>query len=144
MATRASSAQAPPGVNSKSGMLEEFKTIDHGLEKLILDIFLVAFGLPVAGNKSLMLADEAGWHCVMYTAKLDTKNVSVGSKTEMLKHKEGMPLQDPRLTYLIPELGSSWSVTMVMMWSSLIVQRDMSTLGIPQFVLSGSHESIVK
>ncbi|KAF0315261.1 hypothetical protein GQ607_017505 [Colletotrichum asianum] len=80
----------------------------------------------------------------MYTAKSDTKNVRVDSKTEILTHKEGMLLQDPRLTDLVPELDSPWSVTMAMVWSNLIVQRDMSTLGIPQFVLSGSHESIGK
>ena len=42
----------------------------------LLHTFLVTFGLLVAGNKSLMLADESGRHGVMCSAKSDASKVA--------------------------------------------------------------------
>jgi anthranilate 1,2-dioxygenase large subunit len=111
----------------------------------LLHTFLVTFGLLVAGNKSLMLADASGRHGVMASAKSDAaKSVSSEAKKEMRAYKEGMTLREPRFMDFIEEFDSPWSVTMATIWPNLIVQREMNTLGIRQIVPTGPHEFIMK
>lgn len=110
----------------------------------LLHTFLVTFGLLVAGNKSLMLADESGRHGVMASAKSDTSKLSADSKKEMRAYKEGMTLHEPRFMDFIDEFDSPWSVTMSTIWPNLIVQREMNTLGIRQIIPTGPHEFIMK
>ena len=109
----------------------------------LLHTFLVTFGLLVAGNRSLMLADPKGRHGVMASAKSDAK-VSSDTKKEMRAYREGMELAEPRFMNFIPEFDSPWSVTMATIWPNLIVQREMNTLGIRQIVPTGPHEFIMK
>jgi apoptosis-inducing factor 3 len=109
----------------------------------LLHTFLVTFGLLVAGNRSLMLADESGRHGVMCSAKSDAK-VAPELRNEMRAYKEGMELADPRFMDFIDEFDSPWSVTMATIWPNLIVQREMNTLGIRQIVPTGPHEFIMK
>ena len=109
----------------------------------LLHTFLVTFGLLVAGNRSLMLADETGRHGVMCSAKSDAK-VAPELRTEMRAYKEGMALAEPRFMDFIDEFDSPWSVTMATIWPNLIVQREMNTLGIRQIVPTGPHEFIMK
>ncbi|HEX5325287.1 MAG TPA: aromatic ring-hydroxylating dioxygenase subunit alpha [Acetobacteraceae bacterium] len=110
----------------------------------LLHTFLVTFGLLVAGNKSLMLADATGRHGVMCSAKSDAAKVATEHRGEMRSYKEGMRLSDPRLMDFIDEFDSPWSVTMATIWPNLIVQREMNTLGIRQIVPTGPHEFIMK
>jgi phenylpropionate dioxygenase-like ring-hydroxylating dioxygenase large terminal subunit len=110
----------------------------------LLHTFLVTFGLLVAGNKSLMLADDSFRHGVMCSAKSDASKVSAESKAEMRAYKEGMRLADPRMMDFIDEFDSPWSVTMATIWPNLIVQREMNTLGIRQLVPTGPNEFIMK
>jgi phenylpropionate dioxygenase-like ring-hydroxylating dioxygenase large terminal subunit len=110
----------------------------------LLHTFLVTFGLLVAGNKSLMLADASGRHGVMCSAKSDVSKVSAESRAEMRAFREGMHLADPRLMDFIDEFDSPWSVTMATIWPNLIVQREMNTLGIRQLVPNGPDEFIMK
>jgi len=110
----------------------------------LLHTFLVTFGLLVAGNKSLMLADESGRHGVMCSAKGDASKVTAEDKAEMRAFKEGMQLADPRMMDFIDEFESPWSVTMATIWPNLIVQREMNTLGIRQLVPTGPNEFIMK
>ena len=109
----------------------------------LLHTFLVTFGLLVAGNRSLMLADELGRHGVMCSAKSDAK-VAPELRNEMRAYQEGMELADPRFMDFIDEFDSPWSVTMATIWPNLIVQREMNTLGIRQIVPTGPHEFIMK
>ena len=109
----------------------------------LLHTFLVTFGLLVAGNRSLMLADPSGRHGVMASAKSDAK-VAEDSKKEMRAYKEGMTLQEPGVMDFRPEFDSPWSVTMSTIWPNLIIQREMNTLGIRQIVPTGPHEFIMK
>ncbi|WP_341992796.1 FAD-dependent oxidoreductase [Azorhizobium sp. AG788] len=109
----------------------------------LLHTFLVTFGLLVAGNKSLMLADPTGRHGVMASAK-STAKVSEDKKKEMRAYKEGMTLEEPRFMDFIDEFDSPWSVTMATIWPNLIVQREMNTLGIRQIVPTGPDEFIMK
>ncbi len=110
----------------------------------LLHTFLVTFGLLVAGNRSLMLADASGRHGVMCSAKSDAASVAQEHRAEMRAYKEGMSLADPRLMDFIDEFDSPWSVTMSTIWPNLIVQREMNTLGIRQIVPTGPHEFIMK
>ena len=110
----------------------------------LLHTFLVTFGLLVAGNRSLMLADASGRHGVMCSAKSEATSVAQEHRTEMRAYKEGMSLADPRLMDFIDEFDSPWSVTMATIWPNLIVQREMNTLGIRQIVPTGPHEFIMK
>jgi phenylpropionate dioxygenase-like ring-hydroxylating dioxygenase large terminal subunit len=110
----------------------------------LLHTFLVTFGLLVAGNKSLMLADPTGRHGVMASAKSDGKSVSSDAKKEMRAYREGMELADPRFMDFIDEFDSPWSVTMATIWPNLIIQREMNTLGVRQIVPTGPHEFIMK
>ncbi|MCC8977380.1 FAD-dependent oxidoreductase [Bradyrhizobium acaciae] len=110
----------------------------------LLHTFLVTFGLLVAGNKSLMLADASGRHGVMASAKSDTTNLAADTKREMRAYKEGMSLSDPRFMKFVDEFNSPWSVTMITVWPNLIVQREMNTLGIRQIVPTGPNEFIMK
>lgn len=110
----------------------------------LLHTFLVTFGLLVAGNRSLMLADASGRHGVMCSAKSDASKVSAESKAEMRAYKEGMRLADPRIMDFVDEFDSPWSVTMATIWPNLIVQREMNTLGIRQLVPTGPDEFIMK
>jgi anthranilate 1,2-dioxygenase large subunit len=110
----------------------------------LLHTFLVTFGLLVAGNRSLMLADPTGRHGVMASAKSDGKNVSSDAKKEMRAYREGMTLAEPRFMNFIDEFDSPWSVTMSTIWPNLIIQREMNTLGVRQIVPTGPHEFIMK
>jgi anthranilate 1,2-dioxygenase large subunit len=110
----------------------------------LLHTFLVTFGLLVAGNKSLMLADPTGRHGVMASAKSDGKAVSSDAKKEMRAYREGMQLAEPRFMDFIDEFDSPWSVTMATIWPNLIIQREMNTLGVRQIVPTGPHELIMK
>jgi apoptosis-inducing factor 3 len=110
----------------------------------LLHTFLVTFGLLVAGNRSLMLADKSGRHGVMASAKSDTTKVAADAKKEMRAFKEGMTLREPRFMNFIEEFDSPWSVTMATIWPNLIVQREMNTLGIRQIVPNGPDEFIMK
>ena len=110
----------------------------------LLHTFLVTFGLLVAGNKSLMLADPTGRHGVMASAKSDGKSVSSDAKKEMRAYREGMELAEPRFMDFIDEFNSPWSVTMSTIWPNLIIQREMNTLGVRQIVPTGPHEFIMK
>jgi phenylpropionate dioxygenase-like ring-hydroxylating dioxygenase large terminal subunit/NADPH-dependent 2,4-dienoyl-CoA reductase/sulfur reductase-like enzyme len=110
----------------------------------LLHTFLVTFGLLVAGNKSLMLADPTGRHGVMASAKSDGKAVSSDTKKEMRAYREGMELAEPRFMNFIDEFKSPWSVTMATIWPNLIIQREMNTLGVRQIVPTGPHEFIMK
>jgi anthranilate 1,2-dioxygenase large subunit len=110
----------------------------------LLHTFLVTFGLLVAGNKSLMLADATGRHGVMASAKSDATKVAADVRGEMRAYKEGMTLAEPRFMDFVDEFDSPWSVTMATIWPNLIVQREMNTLGIRQIVPTGPHEFIMK
>ena len=110
----------------------------------LLHTFLVTFGLLVAGNRSLMLADATGRHGVMASAKSDAKAVSSETKKEMRAYKEGMKLEEPRFMDFIDEFDSPWSVTMATIWPNLIVQREMNTLGTRQIVPTGPNEFVMK
>ena len=110
----------------------------------LLHTFLVTFGLLVAGNRSLMLADPTGRHGVMASAKSDGKAVTSDAKKEMRAYREGMTLEEPRFMDFIDEFNSPWSVTMSTVWPNLIVQREMNTLGVRQIVPTGPHEFIMK
>src|SRR6202047_3908675 len=121
--------------------LENLKDPYHAT---LLHTFLVTFGLLVAGNRSLMLADPTGRHGVMASAKSDGKSVSTDTKKEMRSYKAGMTLAEPRFMDFIDEFDSPWSVTMATVWPNLIIQREMNTLGVRQIVPSGPHEIIMK
>jgi apoptosis-inducing factor 3 len=110
----------------------------------LLHSFLVNFGLLVAGNRSMMLADASGRHGVMASAKSDTKAISGEAKKEMRAFKDGMSLNEKRFMDFFEEFDSPWSVTMATIWPNLIVQREMNTLGVRQIVPSGPHEFIMK
>lgn len=110
----------------------------------LLHTFLVTFGLLVAGNRSLMLADLSGRHGVMASAKSDGKAVASDTKKEMRAYREGMTLEEPRFMDFIDEFNSPWSVTMATIWPNLIIQREMNTLGVRQIVPTGPHEFIMK
>jgi apoptosis-inducing factor 3 len=110
----------------------------------LLHTFLVTFGLLVAGNKSLMIADPSGRHGVMASAKSDASKIDSNTKKEMRAYKEGMTLAEPRFMDFINEFDSPWSVTMTTIWPNLIVQREMNTLGIRQIVPTGPNEFIMK
>ena len=69
----------------------------------LLHSFLVVFGLLVAGNKSMMLADSVhGRHGTMGSAKTEEKyaNVSEENKKEMRSFHEGLRLHDDRFLVL--------------------------------------------
>jgi anthranilate 1,2-dioxygenase large subunit len=110
----------------------------------LLHTFLVTFGLLVAGNKSLMLADPSGRHGVMCSAKSDASRITAEDKAEMRAFKEGMRLADPRMMDFFDEFDSPWSVTMATIWPNLIVQREMNTLGVRQLIPTGPNEFIMK
>jgi anthranilate 1,2-dioxygenase large subunit len=110
----------------------------------LLHTFLVTFGLLVAGNKSLMIADRSGRHGVMASAKSDASKLTSDTKKEMRAYKEGMTLEEPRFMDFINEFDSPWSVTMSTIWPNLIVQREMNTLGVRQIVPTGPNEFIMK
>jgi apoptosis-inducing factor 3 len=110
----------------------------------LLHTFLVAFGLLVAGNKSLMLADATGRHGVMCAAKSDASRIAPENRAEMRAYRDGLTLAEPRFMDFVEEFDSPWSVTMATIWPNLIVQREMNTLGIRQIVPAGPHEFIMK
>src|SRR5215468_2079073 len=110
----------------------------------LLHTFLVTFGLLVAGNKSLMLADPTGRHGVMASAKSERKSISSDAKKEMRAYRDGMTLAEPRFMDFIEEFDSPWSVTMATIWPNLIIQREMNTLGVRQIVPTSPHEFIMK
>jgi apoptosis-inducing factor 3 len=107
----------------------------------LLHAYLVTFGLLVAGNKSAMLVDPSGRHGSMASAKGDDGvSVDPASKKEMRAFHEGLTLADPRLLDFVKEFRSPWSVTMLTLWPTMIVQRELNTLGTRQIVPQGPNE----
>src|SRR6266478_9459588 len=74
----------------------------------LLHTFLVTFGLLVAGNRSLMLADATGRHGVMASAKSERKSVSSDAKKEMRAYRDGMTLAEPRFMDFVEEFDRPW------------------------------------
>jgi anthranilate 1,2-dioxygenase large subunit len=111
----------------------------------LLHSYLVSFGLLVAGNKSIMLADKSGRHGTMGSAKPDdvTASVDESAKKEMRAFRDDMTLADPSFLNYVKEFKSPWSVTMQTIWPNLIVQREMNTLGIRHIVPNGPHSMIM-
>lgn len=111
----------------------------------LLHSYLVTFGLLAAGNKSAMIADKSGRHGTMASAKSDDPHASVDgeSRGEMRAFRADMKLNDPRLLDFVHEFESPWSVTMQTIWPSLIVQRELNTLGVRHIVPNGPHSMIM-
>lgn len=111
----------------------------------LLHSFLVTFGLLVAGNKSLMLADPSGRHGTMASAKPQNVEASVDQaiSAEMRAFRNDLKLNDGRLIEFIREFDSPWSVTMQTIWPNLIVQRELNTLGVRQIVPNGPNSMIM-
>jgi anthranilate 1,2-dioxygenase large subunit len=113
----------------------------------LLHSFLVVFGLLVAGNKSIMLADkEHGRHGYMGSAKAEEKYASVSADTraEMRSFNDRLKLRDDRFLEFVREFDSPWSVTMMTIWPNLVVQREMNTLGVRQIIPNGPHSMIMQ
>ncbi|MBN9427426.1 MAG: aromatic ring-hydroxylating dioxygenase subunit alpha, partial [Burkholderiales bacterium] len=113
----------------------------------LLHSFLVVFGLLVAGNKSMMLADgKHGRHGTMGSAKTEDKyaTVSEENKKEMRSFHEGLRLRDDRFLEFVREFDSPWSVTMQTIWPNLIVQREMNTLGVRHIIPNGPNSQIMQ
>ena len=113
----------------------------------LLHSFLVVFGLLVAGNKSMMLADSKhGRHGTMGSAKTEDKyaRVSEENRKEMRSFHEGLRLRDDRFLEFVREFDSPWSVTMQTIWPNLVVQREMNTLGVRQIVPNGPNSLIMQ
>ncbi len=113
----------------------------------LLHSFLVVFGLLVAGNKSIMLADkEHGRHGYMGSAKPEEKyaSVSADTKAEMRSFNDKLKLRDERFLEFVREFDSPWSVTMMTIWPNLVVQREMNTLGVRQIIPNGPHSMIMQ
>lgn len=113
----------------------------------LLHSFLVVFGLLVAGNKSMMFADNKhGRHGIMGSAKSEEKYVTVSeeNKKEMRSFHDGLRLRDERFLDFVREFDSPWSVTMMTIWPNLIVQREMNTLGVRQIIPNGPNSQIMQ
>lgn len=111
----------------------------------LLHSYLVSFGLLVAGNKSIMLADNSGRHGTMGSAKPDDVAAAVddSARKEMRAFREDMTLADSSFLNYVREFRSPWSVTMQTIWPNLIVQRELNTLGIRHIVPNGPHSMIM-
>lgn len=113
----------------------------------LLHSFLVVFGLLVAGNKSMMFADNKhGRHGIMGSAKSEEKyaTVSEENKKEMRSFHDGLRLRDERFLDFVREFDSPWSVTMTTIWPNLIIQREMNTLGVRQIIPNGPNSQIMQ
>ncbi|HUZ74094.1 MAG TPA: aromatic ring-hydroxylating dioxygenase subunit alpha [Stellaceae bacterium] len=106
----------------------------------LLHSYLVTFGLLVAGNKSAMIVDPTGRHGTMASARSDAVKIDRDSQREMRAFHEDLRLADPRLMDYVREFRSPWSVTMQTIWPTMIVQRELNTLGTRQIVPMGPNE----
>jgi apoptosis-inducing factor 3 len=109
----------------------------------LLHSYLVTFGLLVAGNKSAMVADATGRHGTMASAKPDELAVDAASRREMRAFREDLKLADPSILDYVREFRSPWSVTMQTIWPTMIVQRELNTLGTRQIVPQGPNEFLM-
>ena len=105
----------------------------------LLHTFLVTFGLLVAGNRSLMLADATAATAPWPRPSRTSKRLASDTKKEMRAYREGMTLREPRFLDFVRGVRQPWSVTMQTIWPNLIVQREMNTLGVRQIVPNGPH-----
>ncbi len=106
----------------------------------LLHTYLVTFGLMVAGQRSVMIADATGRHGTMASARGDEdEEAKVESIAEMKKYEADYRLNDDRVIRFRPEFDSEWTVTMQTIWPNLIVQRELNTLGIRHIVPKGPH-----
>ncbi len=113
----------------------------------LLHSFLVVFGLLVAGNKSMMFADNKhGRHGIMGSAKQEEMYASISedTKKEMRSFHDGLRLRDERFLNFIKEFDSPWSVTMTTIWPNLVLQREMNTLGVRQIIPNGPNSMIMQ
>ncbi len=105
----------------------------------LLHSYLVSFGLLVAGNRSAMIVDRGGRHGTMASAKSDEIRLDKASQGEMRAFHAGLTLADPRIMDYVREFDSPWSVTMQTIWPTMIVQRELNTLGTRQIVPHGPN-----
>src|SRR5262249_26486889 len=61
----------------------------------LLHTYLTTFGLFVAGNKSQMVTDPTGRHCILMTERPESRPKADEFKVEIGSFRESMPLHDP-------------------------------------------------
>lgn len=109
----------------------------------LLHSYLVTFGLMVAGNKSKMVRDAIGRHGAMCSAKPDDFKIDGDKRAELRQFKSSMQLNDGRVVEYIKELNSPWSAAFETIWPTLIVQRELNTLGMRHVVPRGPKEFMI-
>jgi apoptosis-inducing factor 3 len=109
----------------------------------LLHSYLVTFGLMVAGNRSKMARDAVGRHGSMASAKPEKLNLDSEKKAELRQFKSSMQLNDGRVVEYIKEMNSPWSAAFETIWPTLIVQKELNTLGMRHVVPHGPNEFII-
>jgi anthranilate 1,2-dioxygenase large subunit len=110
----------------------------------LLHSYLVTFGLMVAGNRSKMARDAVGRHGSMASAKPEKLNLDSEKKAELRQFKSSMQLNDGRVVEYIKEMNSPWSAAFETIWPTLIVQKELNTLGMRHVVPQGPNEFIIQ
>jgi anthranilate 1,2-dioxygenase large subunit len=120
---------------------ENLKDPYHGT---LLHVFLVTFGLFVAGNKSAMIVGGKGKHGIIATARANVdESLGDAEKKEMRAFRADMKLNDPRFLNLVEEFASPWTAAMHTIWPNMIIQRELNTLGTRQIVPNGPNSQIM-
>ena len=105
----------------------------------LLHTYLTTFGLFVAGNKTTIVADDAGVHTALRNARPKGELKLDETKAQINSFKEGMTLADPRVLDFIPEFNSDWSSSAITIWPNLILLRQMNILSARQIVPTGPN-----
>ncbi|MDO9435539.1 Rieske 2Fe-2S domain-containing protein [Hydrogenophaga sp.] len=105
----------------------------------LLHTYLTTFGLFVAGNKTTIVADDAGVHSALRNARPKGELKLDETKAQINSFKEGMTLADPRVLDFIPEFNSDWSSSAITIWPNLILLRQMNILSARQIVPTGPN-----
>jgi phenylpropionate dioxygenase-like ring-hydroxylating dioxygenase large terminal subunit len=109
----------------------------------LLHSYLVTFGLMVAGNRSKMGRDPVGRHGTMASAKPENFEIDQDKKTELRQFQSTMKLNDGRMIKYIKEMNSPWTAAFETIWPTLIVQKELNTLGMRHVVPQGPHKFII-
>jgi phenylpropionate dioxygenase-like ring-hydroxylating dioxygenase large terminal subunit len=106
----------------------------------LLHTYLTTFGLFVAGNKTLIVADEKGRHSSLCSRRPEGRLESDATTSQIGSFHAAMKLADPRVLDLIKESDSPWNSNAITIWPNLIAIRQSNIFSVRHIVPMGPDE----
>ena len=101
----------------------------------LLHVFLITFGLFRADQKSATEVDPSGRHAVLRSRR--GEQVTNDITSEMRNFRGDLTLADPRLMDVVKEFDGPYTVSLITLFPSVILQQQVNSLATRQIVPMG-------